>query len=95
VEYLAAEKIGSETVSYVSNIYKYYIAYRLIVDEMARKQQATTASNQVVPRQRPCAPAAPATAVTCRTLKYAEDIKKPRTGAFSMLYGANASLERF
>lgn len=50
VEYLAAEKIGSETVSYVSNIYKYYIAYRLIVDEMARKQQATTASkNQVVP----------------------------------------------
>ena len=41
VEYLAAEKIGSETVSYVSNIYKYYIAYRLIVDEMARKQLAT------------------------------------------------------
>ncbi len=50
VEYLAAEKIGSETVTYVSNIYKYYIAYRLIVDEMARKQQATTESkNQTAP----------------------------------------------
>lgn len=41
VEYLAAEKIGAETVTYVSNIYKYYIAYRLIVDEIARKQKAT------------------------------------------------------
>ncbi|MBA7931378.1 lytic transglycosylase F [Klebsiella sp. RHBSTW-00215] len=50
VEYLAAEKIGSETVTYVSNIYKYYIAYRLIVDEMARKQQATTDSkNKTAP----------------------------------------------
>ena len=29
VEHLAAEKIGAETVTYVSNIYKYYIAYRL------------------------------------------------------------------
>ncbi|HHT0549123.1 TPA: transglycosylase SLT domain-containing protein [Klebsiella michiganensis] len=63
VEYLAAEKIGSETVSYVSNIYKYYIAYRLIVDEMARKQQATTASkNQVMPAVGvPATPATPAT----------------------------------
>ncbi|MCI1034397.1 lytic transglycosylase F [Raoultella terrigena] len=42
VEYLAAEKIGSETVTYVSNIYKYYIAYRLIIDEMTRKQKATS-----------------------------------------------------
>jgi membrane-bound lytic murein transglycosylase MltF len=43
VEYVAAEKIGAETVTYVSNIYKYYIAYRLILDareerERARKQ---------------------------------------------------------
>lgn len=37
VEYLAAERIGAETVTYVSNIYKYYIAYRLIMDEVARK----------------------------------------------------------
>jgi membrane-bound lytic murein transglycosylase MltF len=40
VEYLAAERIGAETVTYVSNIYKYYVAYRLIMDEQARKQQA-------------------------------------------------------
>lgn len=39
VEYLAAERIGAETVTYVSNIYKYYIAYRLIMDEVARKEK--------------------------------------------------------
>lgn len=44
VEILAAEKIGAETVTYVSNIFKYYIAYRLIVDEMARKKLATEQS---------------------------------------------------
>ena len=33
VEYVAAEKIGQETVTYVSNIYKYYIAYRLMHGE--------------------------------------------------------------
>ncbi len=49
---MAAEKIGAETVTYVSNIYKYYIAYRLIVDDMARKQKATA-----VPRQEPVAAA--------------------------------------
>jgi membrane-bound lytic murein transglycosylase MltF len=41
VENLAAEKIGAETVTYVSNIYKYYIAYRLIMDEVERKQKVT------------------------------------------------------
>ncbi|WP_341677324.1 lytic transglycosylase F [Niveibacterium sp. SC-1] len=40
VEYVAAEKIGAETVTYVSNIYKYYIAYRLIIEAQAEKQQA-------------------------------------------------------
>ena len=40
VEYVAAEKIGAETVTYVANIYKYYIAYRLIVEGMAQKQEA-------------------------------------------------------
>lgn len=41
VEHLAAEKIGAETVTYVSNIYKYYVAYRLIMDDLTRKQKAT------------------------------------------------------
>jgi membrane-bound lytic murein transglycosylase MltF len=39
VEVAAAKKIGRETVQYVSNIYKYYIAYRMIVDQMQRKMQ--------------------------------------------------------
>jgi membrane-bound lytic murein transglycosylase MltF len=39
VEYVAAEKIGSETVTYVSNIYKYYIAYRLIMESQQSRKQ--------------------------------------------------------
>ena len=38
VERIASEKIGRETVTYVSNIYKYYIAYTLITDQ--REQRA-------------------------------------------------------
>ena len=38
VEYVAAEKIGQETVTYVSNIYKYYIAYRLVMESRAAKE---------------------------------------------------------
>src|SRR5262245_10327084 len=37
VEEIAAERIGRETVTYVSNIYKYYIAYRLVVEENQRR----------------------------------------------------------
>jgi len=40
VEYVAAEKVGPETVTYVSNIYKYYIAYRLIMEARAEKERA-------------------------------------------------------
>ena len=40
VEYVAAEKIGQETVTYVSNIYKYYIAYRLVLESRASTQEA-------------------------------------------------------
>jgi membrane-bound lytic murein transglycosylase MltF len=39
VEYVAAEKIGAETVTYVSNIYKYYIAYKLLMEARAEKEQ--------------------------------------------------------
>ena len=35
---MAAEKIGQETVTYVSNIYKYYIAYRLIGDALEERR---------------------------------------------------------
>ena len=40
VEYVAADKIGAETVTYVSNIYKYYIAYQLILDARAQREKA-------------------------------------------------------
>jgi len=40
VEYVAAEKIGQETVTYVSNIYKYYIAYRLVMEGRAATKDA-------------------------------------------------------
>jgi membrane-bound lytic murein transglycosylase MltF len=37
VERIASERIGRETVSYVSNINKYYIAYRLVSEEEQRR----------------------------------------------------------
>jgi membrane-bound lytic murein transglycosylase MltF len=40
VEYVAAEKIGAETVTYVANIYKYYIAYKLIMEAREEKERA-------------------------------------------------------
>jgi membrane-bound lytic murein transglycosylase MltF len=40
VEYVAAEKVGQETVTYVSNIYKYYISYRLIMESRAAQKEA-------------------------------------------------------
>ncbi len=46
VEYVAAEKIGPETVTYVGNIYKYYIAYKLVMEQLQRKQQATETIKQ-------------------------------------------------
>ena len=40
VELVAAEVIGRETVQYVSNIFKYYIAYKLIIDQEEKKRAA-------------------------------------------------------
>ena len=40
VEYVAAEKVGQETVTYVSNIYKYYVAYRLMLESRQAREQA-------------------------------------------------------
>ncbi len=37
VEQIASERIGRETVTYVSNIYKYYVAYRLVMEERERR----------------------------------------------------------
>ena len=40
VERIAAKRIGRETVQYVSNIFKYYVAYRLIQDEREEREKA-------------------------------------------------------
>ena len=40
VEYGAARKVGRETVQYVSNIYKYYLAYKLITEREAKQKAA-------------------------------------------------------
>ena len=43
VERIASERIGRETVTYVSNIYKYYIAYRLLYEQRERRDAAKSA----------------------------------------------------
>ncbi len=39
VEVMAAEAIGSETVKYVSNIYKYYVAYHMLWEQKILKEK--------------------------------------------------------
>jgi membrane-bound lytic murein transglycosylase MltF len=42
VELVAAERVGQEPVRYVANIYKYYVAYRLVVDAQTERERART-----------------------------------------------------
>jgi membrane-bound lytic murein transglycosylase MltF len=49
VEHAAAEIVGRETVQYVANIYKYYVAYRLATerrDERAKAKQGLAPAPQ-------------------------------------------------
>jgi membrane-bound lytic murein transglycosylase MltF len=48
VERVASERIGRETVTYVSNIYKYYITYRLL---SAQRDRRAAAKAEVEKRQ--------------------------------------------
>ena len=43
VELIAAKEVGQETVTYVSNIYKYYVAYKLVLAQAESKQQPKAA----------------------------------------------------
>jgi membrane-bound lytic murein transglycosylase MltF len=43
VEFVAAKRIGRETVTYVSNIYKYYLAYQLMIQADAARDKAKAA----------------------------------------------------
>ena len=40
VELIAGREIGPETVNYVSNIYKYYVAFKLVVETEQKKKSA-------------------------------------------------------
>lgn len=40
VEILAAESIGRETVQYVANIFKYYLAYQMLMEEQEQRMKA-------------------------------------------------------
>ena len=40
VEMVAARRIGSETVRYVTNIHKYYVAYTLLIAQEAKREAA-------------------------------------------------------
>jgi membrane-bound lytic murein transglycosylase MltF len=43
VEQIASERIGRETVTYVANIFKYYVAYRLVLEESERREATKAA----------------------------------------------------
>jgi membrane-bound lytic murein transglycosylase MltF len=53
VELVAARRIGAETVTYVANIYKYYVAYRLTQREQQERQEEVEGLRS---RQTPAAP---------------------------------------
>jgi membrane-bound lytic murein transglycosylase MltF len=40
VEILAAESLGRETVQYVANIFKYYLAYQMLMEEQEQRMKA-------------------------------------------------------
>jgi membrane-bound lytic murein transglycosylase MltF len=40
VERVVSERIGRETVQYVSNIFKYYVAYRMVIEREAARARA-------------------------------------------------------
>jgi membrane-bound lytic murein transglycosylase MltF len=50
VEHAAANKVGVETVQYVANIYKYYLAYRLVNE---RERQRAEARDREFPKSDP------------------------------------------
>jgi len=43
VELVVAKEIGQETVHYVSNIYKYYVANKMTIDRQRIREQAEQA----------------------------------------------------
>jgi hypothetical protein len=52
VERIASEKIGRETVTYVSNIYKYYLAYQLVMEQVKERDEARKAVEAAAPKKK-------------------------------------------
>ncbi|HSF66573.1 MAG TPA: transporter substrate-binding domain-containing protein [Nitrospiraceae bacterium] len=50
VEIIAARRIGEETVTYVANIYKYYVAYKLVEEQRAGKEKTRSEMLERVPK---------------------------------------------
>ncbi|HEX7285633.1 MAG TPA: lytic transglycosylase F [Candidatus Angelobacter sp.] len=46
VEMIAAKRIGTETVTYVANIYKYYVAYTLVAEQQEARRKAEAGKGQ-------------------------------------------------
>jgi membrane-bound lytic murein transglycosylase MltF len=46
VEIVVAEKIGAETTTYVRNIYKYYVAYKLTLEMQDTQRKARESLSQ-------------------------------------------------
>jgi membrane-bound lytic murein transglycosylase MltF len=51
VEIIAGRRIGEETVTYVANIYKYYVAYTLVEEQRAAQERARNEMSQPAPAQ--------------------------------------------
>src|SRR6185503_15025880 len=50
VERVVSERIGRETVQYVSNIYKYYIAYQLVLERDRARGRARADTQEELKR---------------------------------------------
>ncbi|NLI45565.1 MAG: lytic transglycosylase F [Acidobacteria bacterium] len=57
VEIIVVKRVGRETVTYVSNIYKYYLAFKLVQERMNQRQkvQAAAGNKEARFRRRPAA----------------------------------------
>ena len=51
VEWVVADKVGQEPVTYVRNIYKYYVSYKLAIETERAKREAAGKVQQVEPAQ--------------------------------------------
>ena len=66
VEIIAGQRIGPETVTYISNIYKYYVAYTLLEEHRAQQRAVRTGVSQHDAKYSPHDPMAQTIGVSTR-----------------------------